>query len=454
MRNGKIWAATAMLALSAASGCGSSTNLTPSVSGASPAIGFLARTLDVRLSGFDTAWSDQSTVDFGQGVTVNKVSAASPTALVVNVTIDASAPTGPRDITVTDGKNAEPYKMAFSVESPIKITIQGQVAQGSLASVHVDNRDFENLFDTTSVSPGLFQPPVFTNIDIAAPPGAALVVGNVTPFGIDATLTVDVMAGVTKADLDVVSGPKGGTQVHFPFPGALDIQARTPAMLPTGDTAGMVAKPFDSTLFIFTPSAGFSVADLKVVGDDMTAAPSYALLPKSGKFADLIAFTSANTFVTSSADPYYVIFADTSGVAGYNFTLTRAETAATKGAETEMNNTKAMANTVPSLPYVVMDATLAGATDEDWFKVTAVAGDVGKKIRVLTFAGDPMTDTLVDVFQMDGTTSLGGPSSDGDFHENFLSDTLAAAGTYYVKIYASPMFVAAHNKYNALIRIE
>ena len=87
---------------------------------------------------------------------------------------------------------------------------------------------------------------------------------------------------------------------------------------------------------------------------------------------------------------------------------------------------------------VVVGFSASGDADEDWFALTAAAADVGKVVHVITSAGDPNTDTIADVFASDCTTSLGGPSDDSEFHSDFKSSPIPAAGTYFVKVAASP----------------
>ena len=66
----------------------------PSVSGVSPTSVFLARTIDVTISGNSTAWTDKVTIDFGDKIDVNKVVVASETALVANITVAKDAALG------------------------------------------------------------------------------------------------------------------------------------------------------------------------------------------------------------------------------------------------------------------------------------------------------------------------------------------------------------------------
>ena len=49
---------------------------------------------------------------------------------------------------------------------------------------------------------------------------------------------------------------------------------------------------------------------------------------------------------------------------------------------------------------------------------------------------------------------LGRPSSDQDFHKDFLSDPIPQAGTYFIEISASPYFDAGQSAYDAIVRLE
>lgn len=450
-------------------GCGSTTNttityvldggLSPSVSAVIPESAFLARTRDITISGFDTNWTSKATVNFGIGVVINKMTVASATALVVNITIADNATTGPRDVVVTDESGAkQTYKGAFKVESPIDVTFQGIVAQGSAIVLKVQNRDVEHVFDTTSTGGGFFGPPTFTNIQIPAPAGVTVQVSDVQPFSLSATVLIDVNAAPGPGDLDVASGPAGDPSVvHFPAPASLNIAARTATAVSAGSpTTGMVVKAFDSALYTFTPTAGTNILDFAATSMAMGAMPGIALLPKSGKFADLIGFNAATTLINQNADPYYLLYWDSSGTAGYSYTVTATSASPTVGTDTEPNNDKMHAQ-VAKLPFVVMGGVLESATDEDWYQFTAVMADVSMKVQVITLPGDRKTDTIVDVFQSDAMTSLGGPSPDTTYHENYVFPTaIAMAGTYYVKIYASPppnFDPAKGTKYNAIIRL-
>lgn len=119
--------------------------------------------------------------------------------------------------------------------------------------------------------------------------------------------------------------------------------------------------------------------------------------------------------------------------------------------EIEPNDTCATSQAT-TLPEAIDGAALASATDEDWYAVDITAADVGKQIHVVTSPGDADTDTYVELFggACAAPTSLG-TSSDAAYHEDFLSDPIAAVGIYYVKVSNSPTFPYAGAGYKLAI---
>src|SRR4051794_30728162 len=112
--------------------------INPSVSLVSPSTVFLGRTLDVHLAGYGTMWNDSTKISFGDGVTVNKVTAGSETGLTVNITVADTAAEGPRDVTVMEAGKNELFKSTFTVAAPIKVTVLGGgTSQGSIPAIHI-----------------------------------------------------------------------------------------------------------------------------------------------------------------------------------------------------------------------------------------------------------------------------------------------------------------------------
>lgn len=433
----------------------------PSLSAAVPESAFLARTLDVTLSGDNTVWAEQKVkADFGEKITVNKLTVASPTALVANITVSADAATGPRDVKVADDESELVYKGAFHVESPLKIAITGAPAQGSIFLVHARGLDFATPFDLTQAG-SLFNP-TFPNVSLATSPGIGASVSNVTEYAVDYQVFVDVDAAATSVKADILSGPKEDL-VEFPFPAAYAIAPRAATPIGTGATTKIsLNEPGGSALLSYAPSdAKLKIIDVMSSTADIKATPAGYFLPKSGRFADKFAIAPGATFASSAAATYYIVYADYYAYSGYDLDVTVAETNAQGGAELEPNDSKnlAMTNGAVAPPWVTEAATLMDGSDEDWYAITVAAADVGKSIRVQTSGLDPLTDTVVDIFEVQGNTLIpigpkGNPSDDNGFLDELTSGATASAGTYFVKVSASSYFDPAHSAYDVIIRLE
>ena len=420
--------------------------LDPSISAVAPGKAFLRRAIDVAISGSGTNWSQSATVDFGPNIKVEKVTVASPSALVASVTVDETAAVGPRDVSVTDGKSMVTFKGAFKIEAPITVTAnEGLIAQGSIFFARVDQKDVTTPFDISGAGDG------YPNLVVTTASGVSASVSDAQPYGLRLLGFADVNAQVGDIDLRVASGLKG-SEIESLAPKAVKVNARTPIPLVAGMPAtGTLAGAYDLALYeIATPTKGklltLSVAPTK---STMGAAPGIALLPASGKFDDIISFGDS-TAIVATQEKYYAVIWDNTGTKGYAFKLSGA---LVDSDDKEPNDKKAQAQAVAALPATLKNLALSTPTDEDWFAVTVAAADVGKALHVVTSAGDPATDTVVDVFASDGTTSLGGPSSDKDYHEDFLSDPIDVAGTYYVQV-TSSFFGSQGALYNLSISLE
>ncbi len=469
----RSWIALALIAWAGLSGCSGSDGATgkqgpqgpsgpagpggnPSVNAVVPSSAFLGGAESITISGFATSWTDSAHVDFGAGVTVDSMQVASPTAIVAHVSVAFDATPGIRDVTVTDGGSTLTYKGAFSVDPATALSVQGTLAQGSVVMAKVTDLDFTRPFDATTAGDGLFTPISWPNIEVSTDTGVASQLQSAQAYSLDTILLIDldVVAGKTK--LDVLSGPVGGTRENFPNPTALDVAARTPKPLALGQATSVnLQDPYASEIYSVTPpGSSLNVVELSATTTNTSANPQVLVMPASGHFGELLGVGPDVVLASSSSAKLNVVVWDNSGTAGYAATLRADATAATGADEAEPNNTTAQAQAASSLPFVLQNASLSSGSDEDWIAVTAAAGDVGKSIRVITMPGDPQTDTLVEVFAGDGTTSLGGPSDDANYHENWLSTPISTAGKYYVKITASPFYSSSQTKYQALVRFE
>jgi len=435
-------------ALIASTACGSDEDTVESVSGVVPSEVFLGRQSTVLVLGSGTNWRAGATADFGDGVTVDDLQVASPSALLATITVDPSAAGGARDVTVSDGGQSLTLTGAFFLDSPIAVDVEGDLAQGSIAIVTVTNRDIFTPFDATTEGDGFFTPLSFPNLSVVLPAGATAQINSVDPFSVEFMLLIDVNATAGLADLEILSGPAGSAD-SFPLSGGLDIQARTPEALSAGGKSFDVTTPLGSHLFSYSP-AGMALLDFSATAESAEASPAFALLPASGSWSDLISFSGAVS--DAGNGEYYLVYWDGAGASGYTADLTIGEVAAAAMTESEPNDTAAAAQASPSMPVVLQNATLADVDDADYIELTVAAGDVGKSIRVFTTGTDRLSDPVVDVLDS-SESSLGGPSSDADFHEDFTSTPIPSAGTYYVKVTASEFYNPAHTAYDVAIQL-
>ena len=150
---------------------------------------------------------------------------------------------------------------------------------------------------------------------------------------------------------------------------------------------------------------------------------------------------------------------DNTGTANFPFTLDLALTVVTPlASETEPANDTSGTATALTVPTIVANADFKASTDEDWYAITAVAGDVNKVIHVVTSPGDARSDQVVDILDSSLVSMLNNPGSgDVGYFENVVSSgTITAAGTYYVHVTWSVMYTAfkTPNHYNMYVALE
>ena len=441
----------AALAVLPAVGCGEDVP-DPQVNGVFPSNGFIGRNLRVEVSGDISEWSNSATVSFGDGIVVNSVSVSSPSALFAEITIDDSAAEGLRDVTVTDGGETLTLSQSFSVESSLDLQVDGNAAQGSVAFFTIKNRDPFAPFDATSTGDGFFTPIEFTNLSVTAGPGVTISINSVDAFNVSGNMLFDIDA--TSGQLLVTSGPPGDLTVSA-LAGEFTVDARTATPITSGTPAtGNVANPFDSQLYEFS-ATGPAAVEMLAATRDANASASFFLLPASGRFAEALSFDAvASSLLETGSQRFFMVYFDQTGSSGYSYTLDANQIALVTQAEVEPNNLPAAAKTA-TFASLVTTSTLADATDEDWYKITVAAGDIGKSVRVVTGGANPFTDTVVEVFSdAIGNNSLG-VSDDSDFHENFTSDPIPAnTTTITVKVSASEFFDPAESDYIVAIYLQ
>ncbi|MBI5478196.1 MAG: hypothetical protein HY906_05030 [Deltaproteobacteria bacterium] len=404
-----------------------------SISAVVPDAVFVGRDHWVTIAGFNTTWvSDPSVnfqVTFCPGVTVDQANiiVASPTALVVPITVSSSAALGTCDVTVvTDGEPLT-YADAFELRSPLAITgYAGDLASGGIGILWVQNLDFDNPFETTADSAGNYP-----FIEFAAMPGVSAIALDVQPFSMVVELLVDVPAAAGVRNFGFISGATG-FEVPFALPGAFPVTARTATALVSGTPiTATYAGAMDTYLYVYTPPAGDNKLSFSITYTEPLAEAFFAVLPSSGKWDDVIDYATNWAWWTNGTSPYYMIVWDSSGTDGYSYTV-RADN------DLETTNTTCATATPLTPPTTVVGQSLDSSTDVDWFKVTTGAGDAGKFMRLRTNPGDAQTDTVIEVF----TGACPSPTSfavseDLAYHDSLLTPAVAAATTYYIQVYNS-----------------
>ena len=421
----------------------------PSINAIVPNKVFLSRMVDITISGFNTNWTDATKLDFGNGVIVVNQTIASPTAIVATIEVNENAAVGARDVNVIDADGTRTYKGAFKIETPLDLTLSGTVAQGSILVTQAKQLDLATPFDTTSTGDGFFDPFVYPNILVSGSSGINATVETVNLYSTDLLVFLDVDVPAGPGDLTVYSGPLGDA-LASPAPASIDVVARTPEVIPeNGSVKSNFTVPFGTLLYSFTPSAP-GLYSIAATASSPDANPNLVVLPKSGKFADLLEVSETPTILATNTDPYYFVYWDNSGDVAYSTTMKSTKIIAS---DVDPNDTCANAQPAGPLPANIKMLYMSGKTDVDWISFDVMAGDEGKIVHVKTSAGDATTDTVVEVFASNCTTSLGGPSSDVDYHEDFKSEPIVAAGKHFVKVSHAP-YEFKGKLYNLSITLE
>jgi hypothetical protein len=423
----------------------------PSVSAVTPAYAFLGRTVDVTIAGSGTSWSGSTQVAFADPkVKVNKVTAASATGLLVNVTVDSAATVGATDVTVTDGNDVEAYKSAFEIKAPLAVTTdqQGTVPQGGFANVHARLLDVTTPFDAATTH-------VTLSVADVVPAGTPAT----TDFGIDLLVGADVLANPQSVDLVVSSGANADA-VASTARAAFSVAARAPIVLtPSKGGSGTISTTSDSALYQFTPAAATTrFVQFKVASPD-GGGVACMVVPKSGKLADALGFFGVRFGKgMNTTDAAYLIATHGGSPFAtpppYGFSLAVVESPCTAVAETTSVHdafAKAQAVTAPALVQGGLGGSSAGAPD--WYEITVSGSPTAPKKIHAASGGDGVSDVSIELFDTDGTTSLGADAGD-DYHKDVVSSDISKAGTYFVKISPSSNFNPAHSTYDLFVEIQ
>ncbi len=293
------------------------------------------------LSGAGTAWTDQVKVSFGEKITLDKLTVASPTALVARVTVAPDAATGPRDIVVSDAENELVYKGAFHVEAPISVAVTGAPAQGSIFFVHARGLDFETPFDTTQA--GSVFSPTYPNVALVAALGNGAVIAGVSEYAVDYKVFVDVNAAATSVAAGILSGPKDDA-IAFPCPAAYAVAARAPIPLATGKATKIALNHPGERAPLLCAERRFAEDHRHRLQHHRRERDAGRLLPPAERQVRRpLRRGLGATFASSAASTFYAIYADYYAYGGYDLDVMVSETSAQGGAEKEPNDSKNLA---------------------------------------------------------------------------------------------------------------
>lgn len=425
----------------------------PSISSVVPAAVTQGSEYDVTISGFATAWTDASTVGFGAGITVTRVKAASPTSLLVHVRVAPDATPDVREVSVTQGDQTVRWVSAFSVLPRVKFSALGTASQVSLSVVRLEVNEPAFEFDTST------QNGFHTGVEVTTTPRLPVVVHQLSDKVLDVLVLTDADAGTGAYDVNVVSRAGSLAERKFTATQVVTVTPLQKTELVDGVPAnGMIDRPFQSATYRYRPTppdAGLvNPVVINLTSSNTAVAPKVALVSSSGVWPSNVPFATTHVLTPIPGDFVYLVVWEASGGSGFSYTL--ATVPVTRTTEEEPNEVFGQARQL-SVPAVFGPAQLGSLTDVDWVKISAAAGDMGKRIHVVTKPGDLDTDTVVEVFATDGTTSFGGESNDFDFHEDHLSPVISVAGDYYVKVSMSSAvdtYDAAESHYDLVITLE
>jgi hypothetical protein len=450
MKSRRLTAALLTLLIAApVAACGGSDDGEPALIAVFPDAGFAGRTTTLILVGEFTEFSEESEVDFGEGIAVESVIVLGGTGLMIEIRAAVDAALGARTVSV-DGLD---LPGGFSLASPVAVEILGTPAQGSLAILELTNLDLLNPFDLTRDEDGALLN-LSVEFDGAGFAGLARVSSNV----VEIQLGLDVHAAPGPLVVDLLSGPAGRALVSR---ASFDVAARTPTMITSSTVSGSLANGFDSALFEISASelTGFIVEP----PDTIFGTARTFLLGPSGSFDDLAPDVAENFFgfipiplanVVPPGESVYLILWDGIDDEGFSYSfdvdLVEAPNTITHA---EPNDTPGQAQEV-AVPGGVLDATFSSAADEDWYAVNVGSEDIGKVITVVT-GGYSLADPAIQIFAPDGETAMS-DLIDGAFFDHAFSDPTTEQGLHFVRITSSDFgpTVPAQSDHFVVITLE
>ncbi len=160
----------------------------PAVKTVTPASAFQGDTLYVTLEGINTTWlTGVSTVSFGAGITVASLTINGTASAVVQIVIDPTAATGPRDVAVTTGTEVALLPAAFEVIGrPRVVTITPASVQQGASAVSVALTGLFTTWDVTTTVAFSDVGLTVTNINVSSATALTVIldVSGTAPLGL------------------------------------------------------------------------------------------------------------------------------------------------------------------------------------------------------------------------------------------------------------------------------
>ncbi|MBI2374538.1 MAG: DVUA0089 family protein [Deltaproteobacteria bacterium] len=211
--------------------------------------------------------------------------------------------------------------------------------------------------------------------------------------------SIRILDGTTEIHSTTTEVAEGTKMVTLDAPiKHFKLEAMGATGMATRDLEVTATGPLGIHAFTATPGS-FSTASAEIsVHWETTGATSVTLTQNGASVAGFSGMASGTMSVTVSDTTTFVLRATADGQTPVEETRTVSKVS---GGEVEPNDTFAQAT--PGMG--TMSAALGSDVDEDWFSVAVVAGGW---LRVATddLTGTCALDTIVEVFQSDGTTSV------------------------------------------------
>ncbi|MBI5532018.1 MAG: collagen-like protein [Deltaproteobacteria bacterium] len=422
---------------------GVSPTLTASISLVEPNHATVGRTVELSISGDNTTWDDSTKVQLSDsagdggidtGIVVTPT-VHSATAITASITVPAEAVIGPRDLYITTG-DAQPlvYK-GFDIQSALKVTVTGDLAQGSLVKVIAENTDKTTPFDVAS-----------TTVSASGLDLTDHVVGS---SAIRFTALINPLLDLDAGAPQIVINSNG---LLYKDTSSLQITPRTAEELQGQPAASKdVVRDMQSFLFSQTPPSnniGLVALKLTAEPDGGVAAPEVSFVPLPGSATVLEGIQSTVVakstsdpmilgFASSSAEPYKFIVYNSAvlgGAAGFKLEVSASSTTVSSSTKSGTNDTKTSAEPVDlATPVQYVGATFS-SNGEDWYTFV-VPPNNDKALHVGTFASSPSelgTDTMVELYFDTGTVPVQKREQASCFNQIRVPN--AGAGTYYLHV--------------------